>query len=258
MSKRSLKRKGTFFAFAGLCLLFIALGSEYAWCAAVEQRMEIRDLSDKGSPIQISGHMTLGYDSANQFPFSYQESLSIKNVSAKSILLMVVHLEATSGPGSDETFSQEYFFGDPLAPEQVEAHDFPEQRFGTTLVNGEPMPYKPDPRPAAQAHAEFVQFSDGSTWGDEDSAQNALGIRRQTMGELDLLEHVYEQAGESAFLDELAKADEFLNVISQLKSRCSDKAMYTSCTHKGVHQTFVTAKEHEAALNSGIAGANAN
>lgn len=49
-----------------------------------------------------------------------------------------------------------------------------------------------------------MQFSDGSTWGDADSAQFVLDRREKTLAELDLLEHIYEQRGESAFLDEFA------------------------------------------------------
>src|SRR5258708_56503 len=128
-----------------------------------QQRMEIQDLSDKGSPIQISGYIILGYDRTNRFPFSYELSTSVKNVSTKSILLMIVRLKASSGPGRDEKYSQAYLLGDPHGPGQAEANHEPAQRFGTTLVNGEPLPYKKDPHPAAQAHAEFVQFSDGST-----------------------------------------------------------------------------------------------
>jgi len=191
-------------------LLIAMFNPTSASCSVSEQRMEIQDASDKGSPIQISGYMTLRYDSENRFPFSYEQSTSVKNVSSKSILLMIVHLEATSGPGHDEKYSQEYFFGDALAPGQVEVSHDPEQRFGMSVVNGEPLPYSKDPHPTAQGRAEFVQFSDGSTWGDADSAKDAFETRGKTLEELDLLEHLYEQAGESAFLDEFARADDSL------------------------------------------------
>jgi hypothetical protein len=220
-----------------------------ASCTVTEQRIEIQDQSDKGSPIQISGYMILGYDRTNRFPFSYEQSTSVKNVSTKSILLMIVHLEASSGPGHDEKYSQEYFFGDALAPGQVEANHDPKQRFGAAVVNGEPLPYKRDPHPIAQARAEFVQFSDGSTWGDADSAEGVFETRRKTLEELDLLEHLYEQAGESAFLEEFAQADDFLDVLRQMKYRCSEKTADSKCAHNIVHRTFLTAKEHEVAIS---------
>jgi hypothetical protein len=239
------------FIVAACCFLLVSmLSPSSALCAVAEQRMEIQDMSDKGSPIQVSGYMMLRHDSSNPFPFSYEESTSVKNVSAKSILLMVVHLEATSGPGSDERYSQEYFFADALAPGQVEVNHEPERKFGVAVVNGEPLSYKRDPHPAAQAHAEFVQFSDGSTWGDADSAEHLLEARRQTLAELNRLEHLYEQAGESAFLDEFARADDFDNIFRQLKSGCSDKAAKPNCAYNSVHRTFVIAKQHEAEINS--------
>jgi hypothetical protein len=63
----------------------VVLSLSSASAAITQQRMEIQDLSDKGSPIQISGYMILGYDRTNQFPFSYEQSTSVKNVSRKSI-----------------------------------------------------------------------------------------------------------------------------------------------------------------------------
>jgi len=249
----AMKRRLLMFARAFLSIILL-LSTNSVLCSAVEQRMEIRDLSDRGSPIQISGRMMIGYDSANQFPFSCQKSLSIKNISTRSILLMVVHVEATSGPDRDEHFSEEYFFGNALAPGELDVRDFPEQRFGTTVVNGEPIPYTKDPHPAAQAQAEFVQFSDGSTWGDADAARNVFEIRRRTLAELDRLEHIYEQAGESAFLDKFVRSDDFLNVIRQLQEGCGEQTA-ANCAHNAVHRTFVVAKKHEEATTSG-AGRN--
>jgi hypothetical protein len=232
-------------------VLVLCLGSASA--GVTELRMEIQDLSNKGSPIQISGYMILRYDRANQFPFSYEQSTSVKNVSTKSILLMIVRLEASSGPGRDEKYSQEYFFADPLGTGQVEISHGPEQRFGTSLINGEPLPYKKDPHPAAQAHAEFVQFSDGSTWGDADSAADALDARRKIVEELDLLEHLYEQAGEAAFLDQFARADVVPDVIRQMRDRCGEKTADSKCPYSVVHRTFLIAKEHQAAINPDVA-----
>lgn len=239
--------KRTLYRCIFVCFVLVplwTLAPDSVLCEVGKQYIEIGDQSDKGSPIQISGQITVGYDSENRFPFTDQESLSIKNVSGKAILLMVVHIEATTGPERDVHFSEEYFFDDALAPGKVEAQDFDEQRFGATVVNGVPVPYEPDSHPMAKARAEFVQFTDGSTWGDAASAKDVLENRRRTLAELDLLEHLYEQKGESAFLDELAQTDD----LRQLKDMCTVEAEYANCTHDGVHRTFLRAKEHEAAL----------
>lgn len=241
------KRPRHSFAFFVVVPLMLASGPLFGNDG--KKTIQIQDLSDKGSPIQISGQVTVGYDRENQFPFTYEESASIKNTSGKPILLMVVRIETSTGP-RDLRFSQEYFFGDALAPGQVEAQEFPEQRFGTTVADGATVPNEPDPHPMAKAQAEFVQFSDGSTWGDADSAAGVLESRCRTMAELDLLEHLYEQEGENAFLDELAQTDTTLDVLRQLKDRCINSTEYANCTHDGVHRTFVNAKERQAALAS--------
>jgi hypothetical protein len=236
---RSATRK-TFVLFSSFLVPLAVLSLSSASDGVTTQRMEIQDLSDKGGPIQISGYMLLGYE--------------VKNVSTKSILLLIVRLEASGGLGRDQKYSQEYFFADPLGPGQVEVNHEPEHRYGTSVVNGEPVPYKKDRHPAAQAHAEFVQFSDGSTWGDADSATDVLSIRRQTLEELDLLEHLYEQAGEGAFLDEFARTDHVASVIfRQMRDRCREKTTDSKCAYNVVHRTFLIAKEHTAATNPAVA-----
>lgn len=54
--------------FVGRFFSFAALTVSSALCAALEQRMKIQDRSDKGSPIQISGHMKLATTAGISFP----------------------------------------------------------------------------------------------------------------------------------------------------------------------------------------------
>jgi hypothetical protein len=204
----------------------------------------------EGSPISVSGYVTYGYDESK---VSYRGNISAKNVSDKSVLLMVMHLEAGGAPRLDETFSQEYFFGDALEPGASEVQD----GLGASLaraVNGVPqIGGEHAPEAVAKVRVEFVQFGDGSSWGDADSAKTVLGMRRETLGELDKLEHIYEQAGEDAFLEELARADDPLPVISQLKGGCRDRPRSPNCAHDAVRRTIEVAKEHQAGMDSGAA-----
>lgn len=160
-----------------LVFLMIAFFSpESASCSPLERRMKLHDVS-KGSPISVLGYVTYRYDESNKFPFSYQENIAARNVSNKSVLLMVIHLEAAGTPGQDETYSQEYFFGGALKPGAIEVRDEPGASFGRA-VNGIPLiDSGHDPHAIAKVRVEFVQFSGGSTWGDADSAKNVLDIR---------------------------------------------------------------------------------
>jgi hypothetical protein len=234
-------------------LLIALLRPEVASCAVVERRMKLQDVSAEGSPISVSGYVTYRYDDSKKFPFSYRENISAKNVSGKSVLLMVMHLEAEGTPGSDETFSQEYFFGPALEPGGVEVHDEPGASFGQA-VNGIPLvDSEHDPHAVASVRVEFVQFGDGSTWGDADSARTVLHMRSETLAQLDRLEHIYEQAGEDAFLEEFARVDDYLSVFSQLKGACNNKPKNSNCAHDAVQRTIDVAKEHQTEMDSGVA-----
>ena len=225
-----------------------------ASCSTAERRMQLFNVSPEGSPIGVSGYVTYRYDDSKAFPFSYQENISAKNISHKNVLLMVMHLGANGTPGRDETFSQEYFFGDALEPGAVEVYDEPATSFGQA-VNGVPLiDDGHDQHAVARVRVEFVQFSDGSAWGDAGSAENVLKMRSETLAELDMLEHIYEQAGEEAFLEEFAGADDYLPTISQLKHSCKDKAKTSNCAHDAVQRTIDAAKNHQTEMDSGIAG----
>jgi hypothetical protein len=234
-------------------LLIALIDPNGASCSAVERRMRLRDVSAKESPISVSGYVTYRYDDSKNFPFSYQENISAKNVSSKSVLLMVMHVEANGTPGRDETYSQEYFFENALEPGAVEVHDEPGTSFGQA-VNGTPLiDSEHDPHAVAKVRVEFVQFSDGSTWGDAGAAEHVLKMRSETLAELDKLEHIYEQAREDAFLEELARADDYLPVISQLKGGCRNKAKTSNCAHNAVQRTIDAARDHQTEMDSGVA-----
>jgi hypothetical protein len=234
-------------------LLIALLGPDAASCAAVERRMRLQDVSVKGSPVTASGYVTYRYDDSKKLPFSYQENILAKNVSTKGVLLMVMHVEVNGTPGRDETFSQEYFFGDALEPGAIEVRDEPGASFGQA-VNGVPLTDSGhDPHAVAKVRVEFVQFLDGSTWGDAGRAKTVLDMRSETLAELDRLEHIYEQAGEDAFLEDLARGDDYLPTISQLKSTCKNNAKRSNCVHDAVQRTIDAAKDRQAEMNSGIA-----
>jgi hypothetical protein len=234
-------------SFSVLVFLLIALlGPDTVSCAAVERRMELQDVSEKGSPITVSGYVTSRYDDSKKLPFSYQENILARNVSNKSLLLVVMHLRVSGTPGRDETFLQEYFFGNALEPGAVDVNDEPGASFGRT-VNGVPLVASEHELDAvARVRVEFVQFGDGSSWGDAKFAENVLKMRSDALAELYTLEHIYEQAGEEALLEELARADDYLPVINQLKWACRDKAKKSDCAHDAVQRK-------KAALDTGLA-----
>jgi len=236
---------------AGACLLllpFPLLGQD----SVFEWQIPLKDESPKTSPISTAGQVVFRCDSSKTMPFSYGRSIFAKNTSQRAVLFMAIHIEATGagGPPDDFTYTEDYLFSDPLQPGSVETRNFPAQSFGTS-VNGNPKTCsRPDPEPTASATLEFVQFSDGSIWGDKDVAWFALDARSKAVSELDWLEHVYEQRGNDPFLEELARADDYAIVINELKYRCKQKADDPEYCHSAVLRVLQTTRSHEAAMSA--------
>ena len=112
-----------------------------------------------------------------------------------------------------------------------------------------------DEHPIAKVRVEFVQFSDGSGWGDanSNSAKLVLEVRNETLAELNTLEHIYEQAGADAFLEEFAQSHDYLPTISLLKHTCQDKAKNSTCAYDAVQRAIDAAKEHQTEIDLGMA-----
>jgi hypothetical protein len=235
------------------CLLLALLGSTYVSGAVVEKRMKLRDVSDSGSPIHVSGQLTFRDNGSKVTPFCYQITATAKNVSSKSMLLVVIHFQANGlgGPGHDEQYSQEYFFTEPLEPDAAEKYES-EHSLGPREALVSPDVNRQPERPTATASVEFVQFSDGSTWGDSDAAADAFEIRRNTVRELEALEHIYEESGERAFRDELSR-ETYLPSIDALKKICGGQEDYSSCARDAVRRAIETSDANEAAANASTA-----
>jgi len=68
--------------------------------------------------------------------------------------------------------------------------------------------------PKATASVEFVQFTDGTTWGDSELAENILRLRHLAYHEVKLLAQISNTGGSQAFLDELPKPTDLIPIDS--------------------------------------------
>lgn len=218
-----------------------------------EQRYQLVDASGYRSPVHIAGYVTFRYNPSKVTRYSYQVDASAINVSKKSVLLLRLRFQVSGGsaPGLDEGYRNEYFFREssltPAASEIVHLSPF---GFGSPEVNGVPL-VEPSPlRPTATSQVEFVQFTDGSIWGDRDAAAEVFKVRRATFLQLKVLEHTYAQSGEQAFRDELSK-ETLLPCINSLQVACKDKLDYTGCALDRVRGMLEAARKHKAAMRSG-------
>jgi hypothetical protein len=243
------------FVRAGLLICLVTIiGLGKPRFASAQVQLRLVDVSGK-SPIHVSGYIEFSDHPSEVMRYSYQVHASAKNVSNKDVLLMLIHFEANggSGPGLDDNSQYEYFFGEGLRPNMSEIVSKSPIRFSAPTVNGAPADTNDlvTLRPKAIAQVEFVQFSDGSTWGDVESAKDDVKARRASLKELKALDRIYSESGEQAFREELSKQTA-LPCINSLQSACKSDADFSRCTLDKVRVMLEAASNHQREMRSRV------
>lgn len=220
-----------------------------------QQRYELSDASGHLSPVRIAGYVTFSDDPSKVTRYSYQVDASATNVSNDSVLLLSVRFQTSGGsaPGLDYVYENDYFFREgALAPGALESVHLSPYGFGAPIVNGVPLVETIDPsalKPTATAQVKFVQFTDGSTWGDQDAAADVLTARRGTVRQLAALEQTYVQSGEKAIRGELSK-ETLLPYINWLQAACKNNLDYSRCALDRVQGMLEAARNHKRTMRS--------
>jgi hypothetical protein len=211
-----------------------------------QPRYELRSVSPHRTPIHIEGYLTFRDDTAANVRV-YSVHASVKNVSKKNVSYWSVGIE-TSGSGGPEVnlnHSHEYFFsGDVLAPSESEQLESCPIRLVLRVPNGEPPSETADsiaPALTALAQAKFVQFSDGSRWGDRDNEVEVHRLRQETLHRIESLQQLYSEHGEKAFMDALDEPTG-LPCFEQVKDVCRSENTDSSCVRKAFQQMLVNTK----------------
>jgi len=209
-----------------------------------QTRYELRNVSGHHSPIQIDGYLTLRDDAAAHVRVYWVHALA-RNVAKNKISYWSVGFETTgSEPGLNFTQSNDYFFtGDVFAPGQTAKVLSCPIRLVIRPANEEPPAERGDSTaPTASARVKFVQFSDGSTWGDRDDAAQVHQLRRATRDKFESLQKLYSESGAKAFMDALEEPTG-LPCFEQIKSQCQSQNGDSNCVRKGIQQMLVTAAQ---------------
>jgi len=173
-------------------------------------------------------------------------------VSKKGVVLTVVHFDASgvNAPGLDNNYEMDRFFGRPLRTGDLEKIKDAPISFGRATVNGTLVPehVHHHPHPKATAEVTFVEFVDGSTWGDVDAGREFILQRMSTLGELKRLEQVLNVQGTDEFARELSNSAASFQfpAIGALVSECKSKAV--SCLGEVLHSMLQAATEHQAEM----------
>jgi hypothetical protein len=216
-------------------------------------RLALHDVRKHRTPVRVSGTVSLQDDPFQAVRYTYRTEGFLSNVSRKGVLLTVVHFGSSEGnaPGFDHSWILDRFFCPAVLQagglEKIEDSPIP---FGKTIVNGRPVPDEvgSDARPTATAQVTFIQFVDGSTWGDVDVGREFILRRRSTLGELKRLGQVLDAQGADEFARELSNSAASFQfpAIGALIYECKSKA--GSCLTDGLHSMLQAATEHQAEM----------
>lgn len=203
-------------------------------------RFNLRNRSPRRSPIHIDGYVTF------QRQYCREHSLLLgtrvgQNTSKKGIAAWSASLETAGGSGPQPNLreSHDFFFtGDVLAPSETEG--VREQSCPIRLVlvapNGNRYAETADATPLptnASVRVQFVQFIDGSIWGDRDEAAKVQLERRETLDKVRSQQQVYSEQGEKAFIIALAEPTA-LPCFERIKTLYRNENPDTSCARKEI------------------------
>lgn len=184
-------------------MCFVLLAGTSLTTTQSESVLPVVDVSHSGAPLKVTGTVTANDQSSEVPRYSFAANVAMTNVSAKPILLMLVTLDIVSAlPMSLNYLEEEDYFFEPR-PLQPQSSAMLQRVLGKF---GEPS-RKDDllakVRSSAHAKVIFVQFSDGSSWGDAVAAERSLSNRQKALERLEVLDEVYRNRGKKEFLNQL-------------------------------------------------------
>ncbi len=214
-------------------------------------RSNLRNRSPHGSPIHIDGYVTFRDNTTENIRY-YWVHASAKNTSQRGIAAWSATLETSGGSGPELTLeeSHDFFFtGDVLAPGATEgvSDQSCAMRFVLRPPNGNGYAESAEPTTLptrAFVRVQFVQFTDGSIWGDRDKAAKFQLERRETLDKVKSLQQVYSERGEKAFMDVLAEPTA-LACFERIKTLCRNENHDSSCARKGIAEMLTIAARQQ-------------
>ena len=195
------------------------------------------------NPIQATG--TLSVREAvlgNQVQSLWEQNVVAKNLSNKPVLLLIGVLEAV-GPYSDGGYrliEDRFFSQDVIQPGDTFRLMTGTTGRGECCIN--PLDEPRDPKSAFRV--EFVQFADGSIFGDSAKAKDVLANRSSTLLALRKLDRTYSAQGEQKFLSELFEA----HGPTFARIRWTAKEKGASAAIAELRESLTIGEKHEAVI----------
>ena len=127
-------------------------------------------------------------------------SITLTNTSGKNIIAIVAQFKTN---GFRESHAVNYTHDFYFKPNTFQAGDSHSLDLGDHVYGPHVIPNMPDDPAAVTGQLRFVQFDDGSTWGDATVASDILGYRQDVKDFLNHLLSIYASQGEAAMISEI-------------------------------------------------------
>jgi hypothetical protein len=210
--------------------------------------VQVKDTSGKGSPIENvgSGLVSETFENGRTVD-SIQYELKAKNTSEKPIMMFVEHLVVRYPSSHGERFIKERdtFFGrNPFGSGEVLDMGY---TASGKLVHDNASSRAVEP--SCEVRVMYVEFTDGSHFGEEKYAQHILDLRQQIWNRLGHLQYVYTKQGEKAYVDALQELVEPAEVNAFLDPfRESQKKNGTQKVIEAINRHLREAEDKSAQL----------
>jgi hypothetical protein len=221
--------------------------------AQSEATVAVKDVSREGSPLSFSGTVAFS-ETVNdgKVTRTHGEQISAKNVSYKAILALRVSTSfifPDGYRGEHTTEIDRFFTPDLIVPGETVQLSWPLGQTRTTASRKGP-PHIVEP--VAEAKVLYVQFEDGSEFGNEAEGYEILSLRRSTWEALRGVDKVYEEEGADEFMKALNKPimpHSALHSVLQSILRTAGQSGPPEA-EKVVQRMLALATEHEGKLDT--------
>jgi len=248
-----------------LALLLCALSLSRSSAAQMETvTVPLIDKTGAASPFQVSGRLLLQEAvHGNQLEWSWGQKVAVKNVSGKPVLLFVATItevgrypkgqHAAPGDGPTYVLEDDRFFSENLIrpDESLVVRDAdPGAPNVACCIN----PLAEKSAPTAEFYLRFVQFDDGTTFGDPSEAQDALSMRETILRGLRELDHSYAEHGEQGFTAKLKEQSPFSATapFGQIMTKYREGGIRLALDT--ARQILTNAEKHMEAIAGKVAG----
>ncbi len=228
--------------FVPLCLTLSA------W-SQLTYTVPVVDKSGPGSPLAISGTASFTELFTDQSVASSGNfRAKARNVSGKSIILMLAGFDVAGphGGGTHQAIKIDHFFWGDIAPGESFVLARGRSRKQVSALRRDSL--EPAAEPKAEVRIQYVQFEDGSIFGDEAAAKGAIDLRPVILEALRRLDKAGNKEEFLALLKQNIQPDDADRFLATFRE--TQKKYGTAAARAQVRRGLVVAEGRLAALRA--------